>query len=180
MHSTAVNPDTGSIAEYKELSTCSGGKLWQASNAKEIGRMFQGLGPDSYMPTGTNTLFFINKKDIPKHKKLAYMCVLCANQPKKKNPRHVPWTAGGNKVKNTGNVTTQTASIQTQTASIQTAKCLFNSGATTLNGQFMTLDLKHFYLCSDLLDYEYVRIPTHLLPPAIVELYQLESKLSNG
>jgi hypothetical protein len=44
----------------------------------------------------------------------------------------------------------------------------------------MTLDLKDFYLCSDLPDYEYVRIPTHMLPPAILELYQLESKISNG
>jgi hypothetical protein len=54
MHGTAVNPDTGGIAEYKELSTCSDGNLWQASNADEIGRMFQGLGPDSYMPTGAS------------------------------------------------------------------------------------------------------------------------------
>jgi hypothetical protein len=68
MHGTAVNPDTGGIAEYKELSTCSDSNLWQASNADEIGHMFQGLGPDSYMPTGTNTLFFINRKNIPKHK----------------------------------------------------------------------------------------------------------------
>jgi hypothetical protein len=44
----------------------------------------------------------------------------------------------------------------------------------------MTLALKDFYLCSDLPDYEYVRIPMHMLPPAIVQLYQLESKMSNG
>jgi hypothetical protein len=68
MHDTTVNPDTGGIAEYKELSTCSDGNLWQASNADKSGRMFQGLGPESYMPTGTNTLFFIDKKDIPKKK----------------------------------------------------------------------------------------------------------------
>jgi hypothetical protein len=44
----------------------------------------------------------------------------------------------------------------------------------------MTLDLKDFYLCSDLPEYEYVRIPTHLLPPAIVELYKLQDKIENG
>jgi hypothetical protein len=86
MHGTAVNPDTGGIAEYKELSTCSDGTLWQASNADKIGRMFQGLGPDSYMPTGTNTLFFIDKKDIPKNKKPTYVRVVCANRPEKTNP----------------------------------------------------------------------------------------------
>jgi hypothetical protein len=69
MYGTAVNPDTRGIAEDKELSTCSDGTLWQASNADEIRRMFQGLGPTSYMPKGSNTLFSIDKKDIPKHKK---------------------------------------------------------------------------------------------------------------
>jgi hypothetical protein len=76
MHGTAVNPDTGGIAEYKELSTCSNGTLWQASNADEIDCLFQGLGPGSYMPTGTNTLFFFDKKDIPKKKKPTYVRVV--------------------------------------------------------------------------------------------------------
>jgi hypothetical protein len=76
MHGTA---GVDGIAEYKELSACSDGNLWQASNADEIGCMFQGLGPGSYMPTGTNTLFFIDKKDIPKNKKPIYVRVVCAN-----------------------------------------------------------------------------------------------------
>jgi hypothetical protein len=174
MHGTAINPGTGGIAEYKELSTCSGGNLWLASNAVKNGCMFQGLGPGSCMPTDTNTLFFIDKKDIHKNKKPTYVRVVCADRPKKTNPKRVRWTAGGDKVECTGNVTTQTADIQT-------AKCLFNSViVSTPNGRFMTSDLKDFYLCSDLPDYESVRIPTHRLPPAIVELYQLESKISNG
>jgi hypothetical protein len=82
MHSTAVNPDTGGIAKYKELSTSSDGTLWQASNADEIGHMFQGLGPTSYMPEGTNTLLFIHKKDIPQHKKPTNLRVICANRPR--------------------------------------------------------------------------------------------------
>jgi hypothetical protein len=40
MHGTAVNLDTGSITEYKELSACSAGEQWQESNTDEIGRMF--------------------------------------------------------------------------------------------------------------------------------------------
>jgi hypothetical protein len=173
MHGTAVNPNTGGIAEYKELSTCSDSNLWQALNADEIGRMFQGLGPNSYMPTGTNTLFFIDQKDIPKHKKPTYIRVVCADRPEKTNPKRVRWTAGGNKVEYTGNVTNQTADIQT-------TKCLFNSVVSTPNGRFMTLDLKDFYLCSDLPHYEYVCIPTHMLPPAIIALYKLENKIHNG
>jgi hypothetical protein len=81
----------------------------------------------------------------------------------------VRWTAGGNKVEYNGNVTTQTANIQT-------AKCLFKSLVSTPNGRFMTLDLKDFYLCSDLPDYENVRIPMYMIPPAIVRLYKLKNK----
>jgi hypothetical protein len=113
------------------------------------------------------------ERTFRKTKKPAYVRVVCANRPRKTNPKRVRWTAGGDKVEYTGNVTTQTADIQT-------AKCLFNSVVSTPNGQLMTLDLKDFCLCSDLPDYEYICIPTHMLPPAIVKLYQLEPKISNG
>jgi hypothetical protein len=68
MHGTAINPDTGKVAEYKELSACSDGTYWDEANGKEIGRLFQGLGPNSSMPEGTSTLFFIHHSQIPKHK----------------------------------------------------------------------------------------------------------------
>ena len=56
---------------------------------------------------------------------------------------------------------------------------MFNSVISTPEGRFMTLDLKDFYLCSDLIDYEYVRIPRHMLPPAIIQLYKLEPLIVN-
>ena len=44
----------------------------------------------------------------------------------------------------------------------------------------MSIDLKDFYLCSNLEDYEYVRIPLHMLPESIMDLYELHDKISNG
>ena len=64
-HGTAVNPDTGHVAEYDELSKCSEGAQWIQSNTEEWGRLAQGLGPDSEMPTGTNTIYFIRPSDMP-------------------------------------------------------------------------------------------------------------------
>jgi hypothetical protein len=171
-HGTAVNPDTGNIAQYKELSTSSDAAHWQYSNTDEIGRMFQGLGPDSYMPTGTNTLWFIDRKDIPKHKKPTYVRVVCADRPEKPNTRRVRWTAGGDRIDYPGNKTTKTADIST-------CKLMFNSVISTPKGRFMTIDLKDFYLCSDLTDYEYVRIPRHMLPDNIIDLYNLEPLIVN-
>lgn len=58
-HGTALNPDTGLVTEYREVSECSTGEKWQNASCDEIGRLFQGLGPDSHMPTGTDTCHFI-------------------------------------------------------------------------------------------------------------------------
>jgi hypothetical protein len=135
--------------------------------------MCQGLGPDLDMPTGTNTLFFIHKKDIPKHKKPTYVRVVCAYQPEKSNPRRVRWTAGGDHIDYPGDVTTKTADITT-------AKLLFNSVISTDDGRFMTIDLKDFYLMSDLDDYEYVRIPKFMTPQQIIDLYDLKDKFTDG
>jgi hypothetical protein len=61
MHGTAINSDTGNVAEYKELRNSADGLLWAAANMEEIGRMCQRLGPDSDMPTGTDSLRSIHK-----------------------------------------------------------------------------------------------------------------------
>jgi hypothetical protein len=173
MHGTALNPDTTAIAEYRDLSTCLDGKYWQDSNADEIGRMFQGLGENSYMPTGTNTLWFVHPSQVPKHKKAIYVRVFCADRPERSNPRRVRWTGGGNRINYPGNKTTKTADLTT-------AKLMFNSVISTPGGRFISIDLKDFYLCSDLEEYKYVRIPLHMLPEAIMDLYSLHAKISNG
>jgi len=36
LHGNAFNPNTGELAEYKELSNSSDGSLWQHANATEI------------------------------------------------------------------------------------------------------------------------------------------------
>ena len=56
LHGYAVNPDTGRIAQYPELSQCSEGALWEESNMDEWGRLMNG---HQNMKTGTNTLKFI-------------------------------------------------------------------------------------------------------------------------
>lgn len=168
-----MHPDTGMIAEYKALSESSDGPAWKASNTEEIGRMCQGLGPNSSMPTGTNTLFFIHHHQIPKRKKPTYVLVVCADRPEKTNTGRFRWTAGGDKIEYLGNVTTPTADLTT-------AKLMFNSVLSTPDAKLMGIDLKDFYLCSNLGDYEYVRIPEHMLSDEIIALYDLKDKLVNG
>ena len=66
-HGTAINPvDTGKIASYRDLVTSSTAALWEThTQSLKIGQLFQGLGPASTMPTGTNCYAFIHKHEIP-------------------------------------------------------------------------------------------------------------------
>jgi hypothetical protein len=156
-HSTALNPDTGTTAEYYELSQCSDGHHWINSNANEIGRLAQGLGPNSQMPTGTDTLFFIKKTQIPPGRKATYLRIVCADRPEKPEPRRVRWTAGGDKVDYPFPTTTCTADLTT-------VKCHWNSVISTPNAKYMTGDLKDFYLGTPMQRYEYLRIPVKAIP----------------
>jgi hypothetical protein len=56
---------------------------------------------------------------------------------------------------------------------LTTAKLLFNSVISTPNARFMTADIKDFYLCTPMDRYENMRIPVHVIPPAIFEQYNL-------
>jgi hypothetical protein len=66
LHSNTINLDTGRTSEYLELSKCSDGHHWIEACANEIGRLCRAHGADSNMPSGTNTMFFIPIKDMPK------------------------------------------------------------------------------------------------------------------
>jgi hypothetical protein len=86
LHSTTINPDTQSVAEYDELSKCSDGALWIQANTEEFGRLAQGLHKDSNMPTGTDTIFFIHPSQMPNGCKATYLQIVCADQPEKPQP----------------------------------------------------------------------------------------------
>jgi hypothetical protein len=173
LHGTAINPDTGQSAEYRELAKCSDGAKWIAANDEEIGRMCSGLGPDSDMPTGTGTLDFIDFKDLPRNKKATYVRVVAADRPEKPQPRRIRWTLGGDRIDYPGNKTTKTADLTT-------AKLLLNSVISTPNGRFMTIDLGDFYLNTDLPEPEFVRIPVSILSDRIITLYNLGNRIHNG
>ena len=166
----AVHPDTGLSVEYPALLKSSEGKLWEESNEDEFGRLAQG---SSRIKQGTNTIHFIKRSAIPKGRKATYLRLVVADRPQKSNPRRVRHTCGGDKVDYPGEVATKTAGLTT-------AKILFNSTISTPDAKFMCIDLKDFYLNTDMERYEYMRIPVSVIPPAIMELYNLHLLVENG
>ena len=169
LHGHAINPDTGNIADYRELSQCSDGPIWHASNADEIGRLAQGYGTVK----GTNTIVFIHPSAIPAGRKATYLRVVSALRPEKANPYRIRWTAGGDKVD-------YPFDVSTKTADLTTAKLLINSVVSTPNAKFLTADLKDFYLGTPMSRYEYMRVPIWMLPDAIIEQYNLTPLFHNG
>lgn len=169
-HGHAINPDTGKIAEYCELSQSSEGPIWQASNADKIGCLAQGYGAIK----GTNTIFFIHPSAIPNGRKATYLRVVSAVRPEKANPYRVRWTVGGDKVE-------YPFDVSTKTADLTTAKLLVNSVVSTPNARFLTANLKDFYLGTRPMSrYEYMHVPIWMLPDAIIEQYNLTPLFHNG
>jgi hypothetical protein len=165
----AINPDTGKIAEYRELSQSSDGAIWRNSNAEEIGRLAQGYKNIK----GTNTIYFIHPSQMPKGRRAAYLRAVSAYRPEKANPYRVRWTVGGDQVD-------YPFDVSTKTADLTTAKLLVNSVVSTPNAMFLTADLKDFYLGTPMSRYEYMRIPVWMLPDDIIAQYDLTRLIVNG
>jgi hypothetical protein len=70
--------------------------------------------------------------------------------------------------------------VSTKTADLCTAKLLFNSIISTPDAQFMTGDLKDFYLETPMERYEYMRVPIHMIPADIIKSYNLTPLIKNG
>ena len=164
LHGNAFNPDTGQLAEYAELSRSSDGPQWIESMTDEFGRLCQGHGPS--MPTGTDTMFFIHKSKVPRHKKPTYIRVVTAYRPEKAKPKRVRITVGGDRIDYDGNVSTKTADLAV-------VKIHLNSVISTRDGRYMTGDLKDFYLGTPMAEFEYMRIPISMIPQAIIDYYNL-------
>ena len=64
----------------------------------------------------------------------------------------------------------------TPTADLLTVKLLLNSVVSTAGAEFMTLDIKNFYLCTPLERYEYLRMKINKFPQDIIDLYKLQEK----
>ena len=77
----------------------------------EVSRLAQGCGPG--MPAGTNTIFFIEHKLKPKHKKSTYVRIVTIERPHKEEMKRVRWTVGGDCIQYDGDLATPTANLTT-------------------------------------------------------------------
>ena len=138
--------------------------------ANEIGRLAQGVGSRI---KGTNTFTFVDISDIPKNKFTTYARIVSEIRPNKDDPNRVRMTAGGNLIFYPGDKSTPSADLTT-------TKLLFNSVVSTPGAKFMTIDIKNMYLMSDMPSPEYMKIPVDVIPPEIMDEYNLHNKIHNN
>jgi hypothetical protein len=110
-----VDPSTGTAMEYPQLKLGEDSKLWLAAASREIGCLAQGKQPD--MPTGSNTVHFLDHRNLPAGCKATYLRIVATIKMHKVETHRIRFTAGGK--------------VSTPTANLETIKILLNSTVST-------------------------------------------------
>jgi hypothetical protein len=92
-----------------------------------------------------------------------------------KNKKHIGThlTVGGNLIGHPYNVSTPTADITT-------AKIIFDSVVSTPDAKFMGLNIKAFYLNTEMECYKYMQISINIIPQEIIDQCNLLPLVHNG
>lgn len=102
-----------------------------------------------------------------------YARICCDFRPNQTEQHRRRITVGGDRLSCNGDTATPTASNTTM-------KMHLNSTISTPTAQYLTLDIKDFYLNSNLPEPEYIVIELHLIPPDFINSYNLKSIAKNG
>ena len=83
--------ETGKLLNYKKLLKTKHKDTWTKSCSNEFGRLAQG----NDTVEGTNTIFFIHHKEMPKGRKATYANIVVDIRPEKKETHRTRMTVGG-------------------------------------------------------------------------------------
>ncbi len=160
-----LDKDTGDLLEYRHHHLIKHTKYkntWGQSFGKEI----------RHLATITETIFFINKHQIPKDCQgdITYGRIVCDLNEGKKDKHCTRLTMGGNIINYPGD-------CGAPTADLLTVKILLNSIILTPNTKFMTIDIKDFYLNTPMECYKYFRMKLKLFPKDVIDKYNLCNKV---
>ena len=159
--------DTGKKLSIDQLINGKDADKWNRGLDNELGRLADGI-PNRIV--GTKTINFIRKQDVPRNKKVTYANFVCDFRELKEEQYRVRMTLGGDKLEYTG----ETASPATN---LLETKILVNSVISDAKkgARFMSLDIKDFFLQSNLPEKEYLRIHKRYFSNYFRQLYGLDT-----
>ena len=146
------------------------GGQWNRGLENELGRLSNGI---SNRVTGSKTINFIHKADVPKNKKVTYANFICDYRELKDEKYRVRLTLGGDKLE----YSDETAA---PAANLLETKILVNSviSDAVKGARFMSMDIKDFFLQSTLPEKEYLRIHSRYFTPYFRQLYNINEKIN--
>ena len=165
-----TNEKTGKLEEYGALVKGPNKHTWTKAYANDLGRLAQGVGSRI---KGTNTIFFIPRRDVPPGRKVTYGKKEVSIRPNKEEMHRVRLTVGGDKLVFDGDTATQCASLIT-------TKIHINSVISTKGARYACIDIKNMYYGTPMDEYEYMRIRYAEVPPEIVQQYELDKIQHEG
>ena len=169
----AILDEAGKVMTYRRLrKNADTRKIWSTSAANEFGRLAQGIGGRI---KGTNTIYFINKREIPKDRirDVTYVKFICEEKPNKEEKYRTRLAVGGDKVNYPDDVGTPTADLLL-------VKTHLNSVISTPNAKYLTLDIHNFYLNTPMARYEYARVHIDDIPDEVIDEYNLREKVDDN
>ena len=119
---------------------------------------------------------YISKEDLPaaRWKDVTYGRIVVKYRPEKSDPNRVRLTVGGNRINYPGDCVTPTTDMLT-------VKLLLNSVIFAKGANFMSIDIKKFYLNTPMARYEYMRLKIAELPQDLIDEYKLyDNKTKDG
>ena len=123
--------------------------------------------------TGTNTLRFRRKNEVPSNKKVTYGRIVTSIRPQKHETHRTRLTVGGNLLDYHGDTSTTTIDVTT-------TKIHLNSIISTPNAKFATVDIDNFYLNNLLPESEWMKLPIFIIPNELIQRYYLHDIVSDG
>ena len=153
MASTVIDEETGRRLEYRHVIEHPEFRDdWLKSGVNEFYRLFQGSKTKTdgtQRIKGTNTLFWINREQVPNNKTATYAQGVVNTRPEKEEVNRTRITAGGDRLEFQGDTSTETVGLET-------AKMVFNSVVSTPEAKFMMIDISNMYLNTPLQEYQYM------------------------
>ena len=168
----ALNEEIGELMEYRHLiGNPKYREFWKNSYGNELGRLTQGV-PGRV--EGTNTIFFIHKKDVPAHcwKNITHGKIVVSYRPTKDDPNRTCLTMGGGRIIYPGY-------FGTPTIDLLTFNLHQNSTISTDHARYMKIDINNFYLHTPMEQYEYMRLNLSDLLDDVIKHYNLEIKVTS-
>jgi hypothetical protein len=171
-------PTAGKQGSLKKLLLGPDGKTWERSLTNEWGRLLShGIGtsrPLAEQIEGTGTIFFIKKSQVPKDRKVTYANFICNIRPQKTETHRVRMTAGGDKLDYPGDASSPTVSMLDAKIHINSTISDAKNGARHLG-----LDIKNYYLGTPMEYFQYIRVPTSVIPQEVWDDPRYDIQVAN-